>query len=131
MISASPTGPATLSIDACPATPIAVSALTMPQTVPKSPTNGAVEPTVARNARPSCERLCTLSIARWIDIEIQSLRSTLPSMPSCLPDASSPVSAMNRYGLFFFKVSAPWRTEGAFQNVFSAAFACVPILACS
>ena len=39
----------------------------MPHTVPKRPTNGAVEPTVARNSRPSWVRLCTLEIARSID----------------------------------------------------------------
>ena len=27
----------------------------------EEPTNGAVEPTVARNARPSCRRLCTIA----------------------------------------------------------------------
>ena len=34
----------------------------MPQTVPNRPTNGAVEPTVARKARPSCRRLWTSSM---------------------------------------------------------------------
>ena len=131
MISASPTGPATLSIDACPAMPIAVSALTMPQTVPKSPTNGAVDPTVARKARPSCVRLCTFSMARWIDMVIHSFMSTFSSMPTCLLVASIPVSAMNRNGLVFFNPAAPSCTDGAFQNVLSAARACLPILACS
>src|SRR5271169_5883735 len=103
----------------------------MPQTVPNSPTKGAVEPTVARKASPSCMRLCTLSIARWIDMLIQVLRSTLPSNPVCLLDASNPDSAIKRKGLFFFNPSAPSRTDGARQNDFSAFLACAPILACS
>ncbi len=103
----------------------------MPQTVPNRPTNGAVEPTVARKARPSCVRLCTFSIARWIDIEIQSLRSTLPSRPVCRLDASRPDSAMKRKGLVFFSASAPSRTVAAFQNDFSAARAWRFIRCCS
>src|SRR4030095_1028611 len=103
----------------------------MPQTVPNSPTNGAVDPTVARNAKPSCVLLCTLSMARWIDIVIHSFMSTLPRRPTCLAVASTPVSAMKRYGLFFFSPSAPARTDGALQNDFSAARAALFILACS
>ena len=49
----------------------------MPATVPRRPTNGAVEPTVARSARASCILLCTFSIARMIDIVIQSFMFTL------------------------------------------------------
>src|SRR5258707_5614758 len=103
----------------------------MHHTVPNSPTNGAVEPTVARKARPSCVRLCTFSIARWIDIEIQVLTSTLPCSPTCLVVASSADSAMNRYGLPSFNPAAPLLTEGALQNAFSAARACAPIFVCS
>ena len=36
----------------------------IPYTVPNRPTNGAVEPTVARKASPSCRRDCTSSTAR-------------------------------------------------------------------
>src|SRR6185312_17096808 len=103
----------------------------MPQTVPNSPTNGAVDPTVARKARPSCVRLCTLSIARWIDMLIQSFMLTLPSSPSCFDVASRPDSAMKRYGLPSFNPTAPFCTEGAVQNVLSAARAWRPIFACS
>ena len=39
-------------------------------------------------------RLDTLSIERWIDIVIQSFMFTPSSMPVCLSEASSPVSAM-------------------------------------
>ena len=38
---------------------------------------------------------------------------------------------MKRNGLPFFSASAPCRTDGAFQNVLSAARACAPILHCS
>src|SRR6266540_5763037 len=103
----------------------------MPQTVPNSPTNGAVEPTVARNASPSCSRLCTFSIARWIDIVIQSFMLTLPSSPTCLVDASSPDSAMKRNGLDSLSCAAPSCTLFAFQNVLFAWRACRRIFACS
>src|SRR5258708_3358953 len=63
MISASPTGRATLSILAWPAIPMAISAFRMPMTVPNRPTKGAVDPTVARNARPSESLLLTRSVA--------------------------------------------------------------------
>ena len=36
----------------------------MPQTVPNSPTNGAIEPTVASTASPPCNRLFTAAVAR-------------------------------------------------------------------
>ncbi len=39
-------------------------------------------------------------------------------------DASSPDSAMKRYGLPSLSFSAPWRTDGAFQNDLSASRAC-------
>src|SRR3989475_10085790 len=48
----------------------------MPQTVPNNPTNGAVDPTVARKARPVCRRLLITSIARSSDIPTQELRSS-------------------------------------------------------
>ena len=38
----------------------------MPHTVPNKPTKGAVEPTVANTAKPSCMRLCTVPMARWM-----------------------------------------------------------------
>ena len=75
MISASPTGPATLSMLAWPAMPMAISAFRMPKTVPNRPTNGAVEPTVARNARPPEILLLTSSTARCSDMVIHSCRS--------------------------------------------------------
>ena len=40
----------------------------MPHTVPNRPTNGAVEPTVARNARPSWRREDTLSTAPFVGL---------------------------------------------------------------
>src|SRR5215472_1316802 len=46
MMSASPTGPATLSMLAWPAMPMPTSAFRMPHTVPNRPTKGAVEPAV-------------------------------------------------------------------------------------
>jgi hypothetical protein len=55
-------------------------------------------------------------MARWIDMVIHSLIETLPSRPSCLLVASMPCSANETVGLLFFSTSAPWRTEGAFQN---------------
>ncbi|MNC89110.1 hypothetical protein D3C83_50080 [compost metagenome] len=67
----------------------------MPHTVPNRPTKGAVEPTVARNARPSCRREETLSTARWIDIVTQVLRSIdSRSLPSWCEVALMPLSAM-------------------------------------
>ena len=75
MISASPTGPATLSMLAWPARPIAISALRMPHTVPNRPTNGAVEPTVARNDRPVWQLAVHPSTERCSDMVIHSCRS--------------------------------------------------------
>jgi len=43
----------------------------MPQTVPNRPTKGAVEPTVANTAMPSCNRLLMLPTARSTDMLIQ------------------------------------------------------------
>ena len=103
----------------------------MPHTVPNSPTKGAVEPTVARNASPSPRRLATLSIARWIDADTQSERLMLPSRPVCLDCASSPDSAMKRNGLPSFRPSAPCFTDGAPQKDFSAMRASRPSLYCS
>ena len=61
MISASPTGPATLSSVPAPLMPIATSAWYTPQTVPNRPTNGAVAPTVASTARPFSSRVVSSS----------------------------------------------------------------------
>ena len=72
-----------------------------------------------------------LSIARWIDMLIHVFMSTSPSSPSCFFVASRPDSAMKRYGLPSFRPVAPFCTEGAVQNVFSAARACAPMRACS
>src|SRR5690349_5568416 len=62
---------------------------------------------------------------------IQSFMLTLPSSPSCFDVASRPDSAMKRYGLPSFNPTAPFCTEGAVQNVLSAARAWRPIFACS
>src|SRR5205085_1086299 len=79
----------------------------MPQTVPNRPTNGAVEPTVARNARPSCRRDCTSSTERCTLIVTQVLRSMFSvSAPSWWSLASMPVSAMKRKALPSFSVLA-------------------------
>ena len=88
----------------------------MPQTVPNSPTNGAVEPTVAKTAKPSCMRLCTWFMARWMLIVTQVLKSTAPNSPVCLLAPSSPFSAIKRKGLSASKPSAPCCTVPAFQN---------------
>src|SRR3546814_11348949 len=56
MMSASPTGPATVSIEAWPEAPILTSARRIPITVPNRPTNGAVEPKAERKARSKEER---------------------------------------------------------------------------
>jgi len=72
MISASPTGPATASIDAWPDEPIRISARMMPTTVPNRPTNGAVEPTVARKARPP---VSFEVIAPWLRVSEFSIQS--------------------------------------------------------
>src|SRR5258706_9872955 len=72
----------------------------MPQTVPKRPTNGAVEPTVARNARPSCSLDCTSSTERCTLMVTQVLRSMFSvSAPSWWSLASMPDSAMKRKAL--------------------------------
>ena len=52
MMSASPTGPATLSSVPQPLMPIAMSAWYPPQTVPNRPTKGAEAPTVASTDMP-------------------------------------------------------------------------------
>ena len=72
-----------------------------------------------------------LSIARWIDMLIHVFMSTPPSSPSCFFVASRPDSAMKRYGLPSFRPVAPFCTDGAVQNVLSAARACAPMRACS
>ena len=53
---------------------------------------------------------------------IHSFMSTAPKSPVWRAVASRPVSAMKRYGLVFFRPSAPCFTLGAFQNDFSAVF---------
>src|SRR4051794_13017023 len=64
MISASPTGPATLSSVPWPETPMLTSAWYTAQTVPKSPTKGAVEPMEASTVRPDSSRAGSSSITR-------------------------------------------------------------------
>ena len=52
----------------------------MPHTVPNRPTNGAVEPTVANTAKPSCARFWMLSTARCRPMPTQVVRSMLACM---------------------------------------------------
>ncbi len=49
----------------------------IPQTVPNSPMNGAVEPTVARSGRPFCSPSASLAIATSID---RSIRLCAPAI---------------------------------------------------
>ncbi len=60
---------------------ICSKATLMPQTVPKSPTKGAVDPTVARNGRPRVRLSVALEIATSID---RSIRACAPAMSSPL-----------------------------------------------
>src|SRR5205085_4272115 len=69
--------------------------------------------------------------ARWIDIEIQSLRFTLPSRPPCFLVASSPDSAMKRNGLVPFRRAVPSATLLASQKVRFAIFAWRRSFVCS
>ena len=61
MMSASPTGPATLSSVPQPLMPIAMSAWYPPQTVPNRPTKGAEAPTVASTDMPFSSRVVSAS----------------------------------------------------------------------
>ena len=61
----------------------------------------------------------------------QVLKSTAPSIPSCLLAPSKPFSAMKRNGLAASNPSAPWRTLAAFQKLSWAAVAKRATLACS
>ena len=103
----------------------------MPHTVPNKPTKGAVDPTVASTAKPSCRRLCTVLMARWMLMVTQVLKSTEPSKPPCLEAPSRPFSAMNRKGLAGSSASVAWRTEPEFQKSACAALANFCILACA
>src|SRR6476661_7338854 len=100
----------------------------MPQTVPNRPMNGAVEPTVARNDRPSCRRDWTLSTARWICMVTQVDRSICSSRaPSWCWVALVPVSAMKRYGEPLDSCAEPAAIDGAFQNFWLVSFDCLKI----
>src|SRR6185295_9385653 len=89
----------------------------MPQTVPNRPTKGAVEPTVARNASPSCRRLWMSSMARWTLIETHELWSMFSvNAPSWCSLARIPESAMKRKALPVFSASAPSRSERDLKN---------------
>src|SRR3954465_12224348 len=89
----------------------------MPHTVPNRPINGEVEPTVARNDRPSCRRDWTFSTARAIDMVTQVDRSICSSRaPSWCTVALVPVSAMKRNGLPSFSEAEPAAIDEAFQN---------------
>src|SRR5438067_5278174 len=90
--------------------------------------NGAVEPTVARNDRPSCRRDWTLSTERWICIVTQLDRSICSSSaPSWCWVALVPVSAMKRNGEPSFSEAEPAAIDGAFQNLAWASFDCLKI----
>ena len=100
----------------------------MPQTVPNRPTKGAVEPTVARKAMPSCSRPCTLPTARSIDIVIQvclSMASTI--VPSWCSLALMPCSAMKCIAVPLLSALTPAWTLLAFQKV-SASFTALLIM---
>src|SRR5690349_22488558 len=85
--------------------------------------NGAVEPTVARNDRPSCRRDWTLSTARWICMVVQVDRSICSSRaPSWCWVALVPVSAMKRNGEPSFSDAEPAAIELAFQNFWLTSF---------
>ena len=58
-INASPIGPATTSNPADLVAEIFLSASMIPQTVPNSPMNGAVEPMLASTAKPDSRRFCS------------------------------------------------------------------------
>src|SRR3954467_3800444 len=104
----------------------------MPHTVPNRPMNGEVEPTVARNDRPSCRRDCTLSTARWIDMVTQVDRSICSSRaPSWCTVALVPVSAMKRNGEPSFRAAEPAAIDDAFQNLAAVSFDCLKTLAWS
>lgn len=95
MINASPTGPATRSIEARPETPISVNAWWMPHTVPNRPTNGEVEPTIAgTTGAPGPSASATALFRRWA---IQVWRSIDPSGIRSQPrSASIPASIVAR-----------------------------------
>src|SRR2546421_7356343 len=104
----------------------------MPHTVPNKPTKGAVEPTVARNARPLCRRLPMTSIARCSAMPTQVLRSScLVCMVPWCSAASELFSATKRNALSSFNAATPSFTECACQNLSSASFASFSILLCS
>src|SRR5258708_2135734 len=66
MMSASPTGPATLSRVPWPVMPMWTRAWYTPHTVPNRPTNGAVLPIDARTVSPRSTRAVSSSRERWI-----------------------------------------------------------------
>ena len=103
----------------------------MPQTVPNSPTKGAVEPTVASSDMPLPRRRCTRSVARWMHRSTKSAKSTLPRRPSCFCVACMPASAMKRNGLPSASRAVPACTVPAFQNSLSTARAWRPMRICS
>src|SRR5690348_14429130 len=85
-----------------PLTPMDTRAFRMPHTVPNRPTNGAVEPTVARNARPLLILLFTESTERCSDMVTHSCRSMRSvRRPSWWADARRPSSATARKSLSF------------------------------
>src|SRR5690242_17651420 len=95
----------------------------MPHTVPNRPTNGAVEPTVARTARPPVRFELIASTARFTDIVIHEDRSICSTIvPSWCELAETPRSAMYQNGPPFLSVPTPSFTEAAAQNDLSAFF---------
>src|SRR5882757_6173533 len=104
----------------------------MPQTVPKRPTNGAVEPTVASTERPPCKLLLTSSTARFIDNETQVDKSICSSnVPSWCSLAAAPRSAMYQNGVPALSWMRPLAIVGAVQNFWLAMAACLNSFDCS
>ena len=103
----------------------------MPQTVPKRPTNGAVEPTEARNAIPPASRPFSSSIARCNDMATQSACVRPADTPLCRVIACWPRSATLRKMLFLPRRSMPSSRVAALQKRRSTAFAWLMTRDCS
>ncbi len=103
----------------------------MPQTVPNNPTNGAVEPTVARMDRPDCMRICRVPTLRTMSWLNQALTSTWPARDSYLRSASIAESTRKRNGLSLLSAVAPFCSESALEKAVRADCACAAWRRCS
>src|SRR3954468_369954 len=111
MISASPTGPATLSSVPWPERPMLTRAGYTAHTVPNRPTNGAVEPTEASTVSPDSRRAVSSSITRRMARVRNSASPLLRAASACQARCANGSS-----GWRSSSCDSTAAIDGAFQN---------------